>query len=275
MSWICLAHQADMKKALADAKESACKEIAKNVPLIMYGSGATMFDATNLVSALTVDYIVKLVDSAMECAEYEFPNQQRLPPKLPKAKKKRRCFDDPLPPPKIRKDSTETTKQHTPKEPYVESNAAWDATEPKWIIPDDHKSQWKGALGLDMWQSHRRPRSVTGLSSQHVLFSLCQDTYVYGRIREAQADKETILTPYLIDPVIRETLTQQAKLLHEEERISKQKDAPKKKNAVRFKASEGSDDEEDEDEVEEQDEEDRKPAWPSLDGILPVRESFS
>lgn len=267
-----------MKKALADAKETASKEIAKSVPLIMYGSGATTFDATNLIATLTVDYIVHLVDSALECSKYEFPNQQRLPPKVTAKKRNaHRCFDDPLPPPKIRKKtagSSSSKKEVEPTEPYVEANEAWDTIEPKWIIPDDQKTRWNGALGLDIWQSHRRPRSVTGLSSQHVLFSLCQDTYVYGRIREAQADKETILTTDLIDPVVRDTLAQEAKLLQEEEQLSK-KDATKKKNIARLKAGDGSDDEdEEEQEQEEEVEDERKPAWPSLDGIIPVRESW-
>lgn len=316
-----------MKKAYVDAKEKAVREIAKGIPLIMYGSGATSFEATNLIAVLTVEYIADLVTAALECSEYEFPDQQRLPPppikKTTKKTTKKRTtaggggapsyFDDPLPKPKIRKTAatagadsggstlpaTTAAPQHYLDEPYVAATQAWDTEEPAWIVPSDPLQQnWMGVLGLDIFQHHRRPRSVTGLSSQHVLFSLCQDTYAYGRIREAQADKETILAPLLIDPVVRDTLAQQAKLLQLEERLVKKiaakatSPSSKKKTGVGGSATnsknknnnkaavvDASDEEEEEEEVaaaaaSSSEEEDKKPAWPSLDGLLPVREAL-
>jgi hypothetical protein len=315
-----------MKKAYVEAKEKAVREIAKGIPLIMYGSGATSFEATNLIATLTVEYIADLVSAALECSEYEFPDQQRLPPPPVKRKqtttKKRTSgapsyFDDPLPKPKICKTSAATTPttpggttlpaaaaaasappQHDPDEPYVAATKAWDTEEPAWIVPSDPlQHNWRGVLGLDIFQHHRRPRAVTGLSSQHVLFSLCQDPYAYGRIREAQADKETILAPLLIDPVVRETLSQQAKLLQLEERLikkiaAKATTSPSKKktsaavgssatkNNKNNKANVDASDEEEEEEVAAEaaaassEEEDKKPAWPSLDGLLPVREAL-
>jgi hypothetical protein len=200
-----------------------------------------------------------------------------------------------LPKPKIRKTggdpaAAKKNPDAAAAEPYVAATKAWDTEDPEWIVPDDpEKSDWMGVLGVDIWQNHRRPRSVTGLSSQHVLFSLCQDTYVYGRIREAQADKETILSPILIDPVVRDTLAQQAKLLQQEERKKQAAAvAPKKKAAAAAAASnksnkataDGSDEEEEEEvaaaaaAASSSEEEDKKPAWPSLDSLLPVREAL-
>lgn len=256
------------------------------------------------MAALTVEYMGKLVEAAVDAREMLLDYEDckngrfvsRLPPpplqisRLPsipappnltktttatpstattttvttstitRKRKSDEFWDDPLPQPKIRNASSALQNQ-----------------EKKGVGKNDtdevDMDEWVGLAGVDMFEKSRaRNVYVRGISSHQFLFPLCQDTYIYGKIRELQAAKVNF-TGVLQESAVLEMIRTEGNLQHEEENKKRRK-VTKKSN----KKGKGGEDEEDEDDEEEQaeDEELGGPSWPGdyLEYLLPLHKNL-
>jgi hypothetical protein len=143
----------------------------------------------------------------------------------------------------------------------------------------DNKDAWVGVVGVDVWHNARaRSVYVRGLTAQQFIFPLCHDAYVYGRIREVQATKLSVLEPVLHDTTIWDTVRAEGQLQHEEVvRKRRQMRRKKKQNKKSAKQRKTSDDEEEEDgeESNQSDSEEEDVAiWPGLDKLLPANRDY-
>lgn len=123
---------------------------------------------------------------------------------------------------------------------------------------------------------------MRGISAQQFIFPVCHNTYVYGRIREAQAAKLTVTEPLLhdvtvLDMVRTEGQLQQQEALQKRRRLrSMTKTKHKKVNDGKKDSGNISDADNDEDPEEtEADKEEEGPTWPGLDELLPAHRGIS
>lgn len=282
------------KERLQKAFDETVQALAsRDVPLLMHSAGDTLTpdpQTVQLVAALTVQYMGRLVDAALDAREILHPDIGRTIPPLPppplrpthshhapsKRKKSHSEFwDDPLPTPKIRRREGEP-----PPAPAVD------------IHQDAH--EWVGVAGVDLWE-HRRARAVYtshgALTRHQFMFPLCQDSYVYGRIRAVQAKKMAEFVPLLQDTVLHETVEAEGGLLQQQQREQhrrwrKQQAAadphnPTKRNkqadgkSRRDEAGNSSDEEESDSDAESKSEEEGDgPSFPGMDTFLPAYRTF-
>jgi len=268
------------KERLQRAYEKTVQAIAQDIPLVMHSAGDVLTpdpSTAGLVSALTVQYMARLCDAAIDSREILHPDIASASPEVPPLpppslahhrtapKRKREDYwDEPLPEPKIRgRPDTNETEQDT------KANEAED---------------WVGVAGVDLWE-HSRARAayVRGISSQQFKFPLCHDSYVYGRIREVQAAKMTNLTPLLQETVLHETVQTEGQLLHQQEQQQRRlrktiNPTGKHKEANAKEESGNTSDPEDEDgdsEGAKSDDEGDRPMWPGMESLLPTHRSYS
>jgi hypothetical protein len=263
-------------------------------------------DSRQLVATLTAQYIQRLVDAALDARDMLLSGDKSVkhdtrhwlpPPQLeslhlpraavqwgdavspvgrPTARKRRMdgtgIWDDPLPPPKIRGRTNPAAGSNPPR---VEDPSTTSLGDRNGIDKDN----WTGLVGVDVWHS-ARARSVyaRGLTAQQFIFPLCHDAYVYGRIREVQATKLSVLEPVLHDSTIWDVVRADGQLQHEEAvRKRRQLRKKKKQNKKSTKQRNTSDDEEEEDadESNQSDSEEEDVAgWPGLDKLLPANREF-
>ena len=251
-------------------------------------------DTHHLVAALTAQYIHRLVDAALDVrdiqlfgdsAHYNDLQQQLPPPPLEslyqprssqkvadvesKSSHKKRSaiainsWDMPLPKPKIRGRSE--SKAGVSRDEQTQNPA----------INGISIDQWVGAVGLDMWQNSRARATYTqhrSVTAQHFIFPLCNDSYLYGRIREMQASKVNVIEPLLHDTAVWDVIRTEGQLQREEilrsrRRIKRKK---KKQKVEPKRATTNSDEDSDEDADESDPDEDDPPTWPGLERLLPV-----
>jgi len=273
------------KERLQEAFDKTVQSFSRDIPLMMHSAGDSLTPDPNtvqLVSALTVQYMGRLVDAALDAREILHPeiHTGTIPPLPPPAlpdhrsapKRKREEFwDDPLPEPKIRG-----------------RDAA--ATSPAQESRDREVEEWVGVAGVDLWE-HSRARAayVRGISSQQFKFPLCHDSYVYGRIREVQAAKMTIIAPLLQDTALHETVQTEGQLLQEQKkqqrRLRKTNADPKKKKNKEDKAkkeeagntSDPEDEDGDSDGDAKSDDDSDGPLFPGggMEAFLPAHRSYS
>lgn len=257
-------------------------------------------DTRQLVAALTAQYIQRLVDAALDARDMFLSGD----------KSGHSRYDDRnrLPPPPLeslyRPRSTNTKQQNDASSPggiltarkrrlEVVSSGNWDdplptpkirgRTDPATGSNPDHvddKEDWVGVVGVDLWHNSRaRSVYVQGLTAQQFIFPLCHDAYVYGRIREVQATKVSVLEPVLHDSTIWDTVRAEGQLQHEEAvRKRRQLRHNKKKSNKPTKQRKTSDDEDegDGDESNQSDTEDEEQVsgWPGLEKLLPANRNF-
>lgn len=271
------------KERLQEAFDKTVRSISSDIPLMMHSAGDSLTPDPNtvqLVSALTVQYMGRLVDAAIDAREILHPDIHAAggttpplpPPPLPdhrSAPKRQReeYWDDPLPEPKIRGRDTMA--------------AASSAQEAR----DSEVEEWVGVAGVDLWE-HSRARAayVRGISSQQFKFPLCHDSYVYGRIREVQAAKMTIIAPLLQDTALHETVQAEGQLLQEQKKQQRRRRKthadPKKKSSKEEKAkkdetSDPEDEDGDSDGGAKSDDDGDGPLFPGggMEGFLPAHRS--
>jgi len=209
------------KARLQRAFDETVQSISLDIPLVLHSAGDVPTpdpDTVQLVASLTVQYMGRLVDAALDAREILHPSQrQKLqlpPPPLPRANNKYRSpttappkrqrpdfWDDPLPEPKIRSRNKDVDDNN--------SN-------------DDADDDWVGAAGVDLWERSRARAaycrgSHRSLASAQFMFPVCHDSYVYGRIREVQAAKLTVLAPLLQEPVLHDMVQTEGLVLRQEE----------------------------------------------------------
>ena len=269
------------RQLINQAFDKAVASIAPDIPYLMHGAGdvvpsEVLPSTAQLVAALTVQYMAKLVDAAIDAHEMlqgssvvslPPPSVQRSrqppipPPPRPKPllaetdavtlpKKRRRARDDywdePLPEPKIR---NKTNKDSTTAHRNDSSSSA--ATKP-------HIDEWVGLAGVDFQERRARAAYVQGpaaLSTQSFLFPICHDVYTYGRVRQVQASRLS-LAPLLQDPVLTELVRAEGKSKH----------AP----ATAGRATDPEEENDDANDEDASDNEEERPVWPGLEDILPV-----
>jgi hypothetical protein len=261
------------KSAYQQAFDKAVDSIAVDMSLLMHGSGDVppadvSPESAHLLSTLTVQYLAHLVEEALHAHEMlmdgdkynkTFPpppvfKKSRIPPvPLPPERLEKRknissqdeFWDEPLKPPKIiRKGESET-------EPAV--------NEKKPVLVDE----WVGVSGVDLLETRTRKafvRGTAGLTTQSFIFPICHDVYAYGRVTEVQT-AERLMAPVLMDPVMKELVQTEGKIVTERPHKKKKKDPGN--------LSDPEDEDDDEvDDKSDQGEEDG-PSWPDVD-LLPV-----
>ena len=210
------------KERLQQAFDETVQSISRDIPLVLHSAGDVPTpdpDTVQLVASLTVQYMGRLVDAALDAREILHPAQQQQqqlpPPPLPRTNNKHRSpttappkrqrpdfWDDPLPEPKIRSRN---------KEDDDDTNN-----------DDDDDNDWVGAAGVDLWETSRARAaycrgSHRSLASAQFMFPVCHDSYVYGRIREVQAAKLTVLAPLLQEPVLHDMVQTEGLVVRQEE----------------------------------------------------------
>ena len=211
------------KERLQKAFDETVQALATHdVPLLMHSAGDTLTpdpQTVQLVAALTVQYMGRLVDAALDAREILHPDIGRTIPPLPppalrtttpthhhataptKRKTHSEFWDDPLPAPKIRRRD--------------------EGAAPLAPAPTVDAHEWVGVAGVDLWQ-HRRARAVYvshgALTRHQFLFPLCHDSYVYGRIRAVQAKKMAEFVPLLQDTVLHETVEAEGELMQQQQK---------------------------------------------------------
>lgn len=275
------------KQALERAFETATRALSLDMPVLMHGSGGgdNNWETQKLVAALTVQYIQRLVEAAVDARDmlmHGTHDADVLPPPPPLVAKKHESrkpkarpsnnnnkrklaseefWDDPLPKPKIRGQQATNVNEED----------------------EDKAEAWVGVAGVDLWE-HSRARAayVRGISAQQFIFPVCHDTYVYGRIREVQAAKLTVTEPLLQDVTVLDIVRvegqlQQEEALRKRRRLrSTTKTKQKKANDGKKDSGNTSDADDDEDPEEaEADEEEEGPTWPGLDELLPAYRGIS
>jgi hypothetical protein len=241
-----------------------------------------------LVAALTAQYIHRLVDAALDAREmllfgdqkhYDDVRQLLPPPQLSSLHQPRSTrsvddassaqvsrkrgavevsnWDEPLPRPKIRgraESSISTSVEHSDRR-------------------NGNDDQWVGVVGVDLWQNSRARAAYVqhrGISAQQFIFPLCHDSYVYGRIREIQATKVSVVDPILRDPIIWDIVRTEGQLQHQESvRNRRQVRQKSKQNKKSVQRQRNSDDDED-DQNESDSEEEEYATWPGLEKLLPA-----
>jgi hypothetical protein len=269
---------------LTDAFRKVVDSISRDMPLLMHGSGdvppAQVNPATvDLISALTAQYVGRLVDAAIDSHDmlrdvshdqpvvppriFARSRKPPAPPPPPVSSSKRPrasddCWDEPLPEPKIRGKNSNTDNQD--KKSDDDDN------------DEVHVDDWVGAAGVDLWEESRaRTAYVSGnaaLSTQSFIFPICHDVYAYGRVTEVQAVSRAV-APLLLDPVLMEMVRTEGKVHHAA--VAQKR---KKKKAAAGNTSDPEDDD-DENAVDDDDDdrnviEEEGPAWPGLESLLPV-----
>lgn len=269
------------KERLQKAFDKAVEAVSNDIPLMMHSVGDSLTpdpDTVRLVSALTVQYMGRLVDAALDAREIFHPDihEGTIPPLPPPPldnhraapKRKREQFwDDPLPKPKIR-------SRETPK-PTTED------------VKDNEAQEWVGLAGVDLWeQSRARAAYVRGITSHQFIFPLCHDSYLYGRIRGVQAKKMAEFGPLLQDTVVQDTVQTEGQLLYrqtqQQRRLRRTNANPNKKSKKEEKAkkdeseinSDPEDDDEDSDTGDKSDDEGDGPRFPGMEAFLPVYRTF-
>jgi hypothetical protein len=313
------------RQALQDSFDATVLGIMPDLPLLMHGCGAddVPADACKLIATLTVQYMGQLVDAALESYEAACPgllpppppppdalpyggggSSRRRQPSIPppvhdKTRKKRaseELWDEPLPEPKIKKIS-EPPKVR--REEIGVAVADGDDDDNDSDIGDGNElvdpDEWVGAAGVDVWEQ-RRPHNVyvRGIAASHFVFPVCHDRYVYGRIRELQTAKLSVIDPVLAESTVRDIVVEEAKAQHMKEvgeRHRRQKSEAgaagrsKRKTAKKDTNKEGGNtsDPDDEDETGmsddsndngESEEEEAGPTWPGLEDLLPAYRHF-
>jgi Protein of unknown function (DUF1168) len=263
-------------------------------------------DTRQLVATLTAQYIQRLVDAALDARDMllsgdksvKHDTRHWLPPPpleslhrprstvqtdstvVPVGKptpRKRRVevisnWDDPLPQPKIRGRTGPAAGSNPPRGEGSSSSTLGGRN-------GNDNEDWTGLVGVDVWHN-ARARSVyaRGLTAQQFIFPLCHDAYVYGRIREVQATKLSVLEPVLHDTTIWDTVRAEGQLQHEEavrkRRQLRKKKKQSKKSAKPQKTSDDEDDEDADESNQSDSEEEEVAGWPGLDKLLPANREF-
>lgn len=284
-----------IKRVLEDAFESATNAFAQDMPMLMHGSGGDEINpsAQKLVAALTVQYCQRLVESAIDAWDMQQPNHEMdvPPPPPPLSQRSRKPRVPPL-------HTSLTATKHGEKRKHV-TDDFWDLPLPKpkirgqetpQIDPDtgshEQADNWVGLAGVDMWEHSRaRAAHVMGISTQHFIFPICHDTYVYGRIREIQAALLSTTEPLMYDATVIDAVRTDGQLQtqHRQASLQKRRRLKKKINKTN-KRKDGlggsldkhgsgiTSDPEDEDEPDDEEaEEDVDGAtWPGLASVLPA-----
>jgi hypothetical protein len=275
--------QQTAKEILEEAFASATAAFAKDMPLIMHGSGGDEDNpaAQRLVAALTVSYCQELVEAALDAWDMQQPPSDEFPPPPPPPfqrssqptqksaplssgsttgkRKADTLWDDPLPTPRIRG--------------QAQSDESLEGKEVSWV----------GAAGIDLWE-HTRARAayVRGISAQQFVFPICHDTYVYGRIREMQAAMGNLTDPLLHDATVMDAVRAEGEWQHEQLAVQKRrrqrkttKPKPKKDDMDKKENGNTSDPEDDDDPDEEEvdDTEELGASWPCIENLLPAHRS--
>jgi hypothetical protein len=279
-------------ESLNQAFQKAVASIAPDIPFLMHGAGDVVTSEVNpataqLVAALVVQYMGKLVDAAIDSHQMQqggyssltlpapsFP-RSRQPPKsaphddLPKVAtslsvgvgalssaappKRRRTdeefWDEPLREPKIRNKLQESASQRM--QPRSE-----DADDDFSMV---HVDEWVGLAGVDLLENRARSAYVQGsnaLSTQSFIFPICHDAYTFGRVVDVRSSRRSLMQT-LIDPELAELVRLEGKHDHA---------------STKKRETEDSDPEESDEEL--SDEEEREePFWPGLEDVLPVHRS--
>jgi hypothetical protein len=280
------------KDLLDKAYQEAVASIAHDVPLLMHGAGDV--DTSNvdgatarLVAALTVEYMQKLTDAALDSHQMLLDSVTTCPLPPPQFVRSRKPPVPPPPPSPVR-DSKEKDKKDKAGNTVAEAlppkkkqrratDEFWDeplpaykikgqpSTNPSQSAADEdstvHVDKWVGLAGVDLLEHRARSAYVQGpaaaLSTQSFIFPVCHDVYTYARIIEAQAVTRSLM-PLLVDPVLAELVRVEGKQEH--------KKKPKKKK----KSGNTSDPEEDDGEASAEEDDGEVPCWPGLEDILPV-----
>jgi len=351
------------REKLNAAFAKAVAGIRADIPYLMHGAGDVHQtqvnpDTANLVATLTVQYMEKLVDAALDAHFLLRDSVARTaPPPLPPAalrrsrqppipsppvdddqdgngfgdhsfgyakirrdedddeddddaengagysrmsgsrKRPRRAlannvdyWDDPLPPPKIKKPKSTATAATAPKPSARlerQSSSSGEDVDPTGAKTSSsvHVDAWVGVAGVDLGEQRARAAYVQGpacLSTPAFLFPLCHDVYTYGRISEAQTWKRSTLTPLLLDPVVTDMVQIEGKA-HYQGKNKKKKNQAKKNAAAAANAASGagsdaagggggnvSDPEDEDGEASTEEDEMDVANWPGLEDITPV-----
>lgn len=238
-------------KAFADAVSA----IAPDMPLLMHGSGDVAPSEVNpetakLVAELTVQYITELVDAAVDAHDIltdgaggvlpppPVVNKRKVPTDVANRARKRKkhdYWDEPLPEPKIRSESTEQSSEN-------------------------NTDEWVGLAGVDFWEDTRSRRAHVSAPStigiQSFIFPVCHDPALYGRVMEVQGARRNI-APALMDSVWLETMNAEGGRLGSK---------ANKRPATPANDAENLEEEEEEENAEEE----VLPTWPGLESLLPI-----
>lgn len=247
----------------ADGKafREAVAALAPDMPLLMHGSSDVAPTEVNpetaaLVTELTVKYIAELVDAAVDAHDIltdgaggvlpppAVANKRKPPhPASPSTENRKRkkadtdYWDEPLPEPKIRSESSAQS-------------------ESKQVTADE----WVGLAGVDFWEDARSRKAhvaaPSSISTQCFIFPICHDAGLYGRVMEVQAARRNI-APELMDSVTLDLVTAEGGRLGSSSR-------KRQTNAANGEADEA------ETEDEENAEEELLPTWPGLESLLPI-----
>ena len=305
------------RERLQEAFDKAVASISQDIALVMHSSGDVLPpdpQTVQLVSALTVQYMGRLVDAALDAREILHPELHAdggipplPPPPLPHknhraAPKRRRedYWDEPLPEPKIRSRSSgkagdsasaQQQQQKTTADRSTTTAAADAAASAEPPAPEE----WVGAAGVDLFE-HSRARAayVRGIGSQQFMFPVCHDSYVYGRIREVQAARLSAVAPLLRDPALHETVQTEGRSLlarerEQQRRLRKTGGGGTKPSGKAGKAGKAgrkrdgdaavgnaSDPEDDDDsEGSKSEDEGEGPEWPGLEKLLPAHRNYN
>jgi len=240
----------------AAAFEKAVKAIAPDIPLLMHGSGdvpprEVNLDTAGLVAELTVQYMARLVDAAVDAHRTLTDGAGGGLPPLAKR------YRTPLVPPRLEKRQETATKRKRRKA----GQEYWDdpLLEPKIrnVEPTENREkqqdEWVGLAGVDFFETSRsREAYVTTpsvIGTQSFVFPICHDAQLYGRVMEVQSARRN-LEPELLDTVLMDLI---------------RTEGVKKKDTKSSKEKLETGDENFEEEEEELEEE---PVWP-MDPFLP------
>ena len=270
-------------ESLNQAFEDAVAALLPDLPYLMHGAGDVPPEqvdpaTAHLVTQLTVQYMAKLCDAAVDAHEIlrdNSRNNDSITPCLPPP-----GFYRPRHPPKPQEKGIQPPLAALPERKRRARDEYWDeqgqncnsvVTMEEIETESVHIDEWVGLAGVDFLENRARTAYVQGpavLSTQSFLFPICHDVYTYGRVRQLQAARRSIL-PLLMNPVFNELVQQEGKQEH-----AHVKSAAKKKGGTSGGTiGDASDPEEDEQEEEAAADEEDLPFWPGLDDVVPAHRS--
>ncbi len=284
--------KATPKEKLNQAFQSTVAKLVQDMPLLMHGAGDVVPNEVNpdtaaLLAALTTHYMEQLVEAAIDAHQMSRDNNTvRKDPHLP-ARSFPKSLQPPSPPPP---EAVFPPYPHNIGDKHTTNKRKrrsiiqyWDEPLPEPKIGDEtvnHESPpedldtWVGLAGVDFFHDRTRIAYVqapAALTTQSFIFPLCHDTYIYGRIVEQQAFKQS-LEPVLVDRVVMEMVQTEGQQQHARAQKKNKMGANnnKKKQQEKDNSGNASDPEDEDGDLSVDDEEEKDiPTWPGLDSLIP------
>jgi hypothetical protein len=136
-----------------------------------------------------------------------------------------------------------------------------------------HVDQWVGVAGVDLFEHSRsriaHVRMPDALSVQCLIFPICHDGFLYGKVMQVQASRRAI-APVLVDKELLDMVRTEGALVRKHAHFSPRRKKKSKTNKTNNDTGDADVLDEEPEQEEEEELPDEEAAWPGLEYLLPV-----